>query len=146
MASHTVHLVVLGEVKYCSNHLLIGGVLGHLILTVLDLADRIKTMDLKLVKQPLSPSVLKSSEPCCPLADRTFSPEFRDTLLLPPGLAGSLLLSSHCAMELVLAQQVWSSSRLLASLAGTSLLSGHKEKDHIDPPALSRIRHFISRK
>ena len=96
-------------------------------------------MDLKLVKQPLSPSVLKSSEPCCPLADRTFSPEFRDTLLLPPGLAGSLLLSSHCAMELVLAQPVWSSSRLLASLARTSLLCGHKEKDQFDPPALSRI-------
>merc|ERR1712215_413086 len=87
---------------YCSNHLLIGDVLGHPILTVLDLADRSKMMELMLILPHLAPSVLTSSEPCCPCADRTFSPDLRDTFLLPPGLAGSLLFSNHCAMELVL--------------------------------------------
>ena len=81
----------------------------------------------RVVKNQLAPSVLTSSKQCCPLAVRTFSPGFSSSLLLPRGLASSLLLSSHCAMERLLEQQVWSSSRLLASLAGTSLLGGHKE-------------------
>ena len=89
---------------------------GSLILTVLDLADRSKTMELKAVKNELAPSVLKSSKQCCPLSVRTFNPDFSSNLLLPRGLASSLLLSSHCAMERLLEQQVWSSSKLLASL------------------------------
>ena len=73
-------------------------------------------MELKVVKNQLATSVLKSSEQCCPLAVRTFNPDFRNTLLLPRGLASSLLLSSHSAVERLLEQQVWSSSKLLASL------------------------------
>merc|ERR1712055_934473 len=112
-----------------------GGVLGHLLLTVLCLADRSRTVALLVVEMYLLLSLITGSE-VYPRAVRT---SYSDCnlllwqLSLPLRLAGRFPLSSHCAMELVPAQQVWSSSRLLASLARTSLLVGHKEKDHCRP-------------
>ena len=37
-------------------------------------------------------------------------------------------------------------SLLVESFLAIHFFGGHKEKDHVDPPALSRIRHFIMKK
>ena len=63
-------------------------------------------MELKVVCNQLATSVLKSIEQCCPLSVRTFNPDFSSNFLLPRGLASSLLLSSHSAVERLLEQQV----------------------------------------
>ena len=81
-------------------------------------------MDLLVVENHLVLILMKGSEQHCPLAVRTFNPACSNNLLLPRGLASSLLLSSHCAVERLLDVLACRGKRasLLNSAAGSFLL------------------------